>query len=373
MRLICAVLGRMQILRGRIQLQRFFDISETIDLPHAEKLIGQLSRRPRFVGSTRHIELANPPLEIFLGGRSMRVVDLSVQDILVRVYDVGALVVTFLVDIPQNMDGEELIALAKHIDDSEEEITRTAAPIADEIRAAIALACRQAESASPVTEEYTIFYIYETTPKCDGATFGNGIDLVRLLLADPGAIAPAEREAVVRSTFNYRPEDLVVVDWNSAVILDPTGGQDVPELLELTMMQMLELRAYDNVVGRALDSIYKDLDAERRSKTAFPAASAQRMSRRIMQLYIDVVEVTERIDNSLTFLGDTWLARLHLAAVREYQMARWQKQLRNKLDVLRQINELLVDQITSQKTMRLEAAVVFLIILEIVLALIRGT
>lgn len=359
----------MQITRGRVFLQRFFDIAEEVDLGRAETLVRELSRRPRFVGSARHIELPHPPLEMSLGGRGLDAAGQRVTDVLVRIYDVGAVVVSFVVDLPNPFEAEALVQLAQHIAAQEEAITQQARPIADEIAAAIRPACKLSDLTSDIVEDYTVFFVQNTVPAVTAQNAQEQLDVARLLAADTGPLAPQERFNLTHAQLSYRPDDLVVVDWNSAFVLDPAGTLEVPELLEFTVMQMLELRTYDSVVGRALDRVYKELD------DAHPAGSSSRnyqvLSRRIMKLFVDVIEITERIDNSITFLGDSWLARLHVAAAAEFGIARWQKQLRNKLEVLRQINKLLVDQITSQKSLRLEGAVLTVIVIEVLLAYFR--
>lgn len=363
----------MDVIRGKVLAQRFFDIADEINLPHAEALVSQLSRRPRFVGSARHIQLPNPPLEMVLGPRPIKLLGTTATDILVRVYDVGALVVTFIVDLPNPTPTAQLIALAQRAESEEAAITEAARPVAEEIKTAIKKACKFVEAAdvtSDVTEDYTIFYLQHTEPACTGATLGQHLDIARLLLGEPEAVAQQVRENLLDSSFSYRPDDLAVIDWNSALILDPSGAQDVPELLELTSMQMLELRTYDAIVGKALDGLYKELE-EKHKDSFLRTARYQRVSRRIMRRFVEVSEITERIDNSLTILGDTFLARLHRAAVAEFGIPHWQRQLRNKLDMLRQINELLVDQITSLNSLRLELAIVFLILLEIGVAFFR--
>jgi hypothetical protein len=359
----------MQIRRGRILAQRFFDIAEGVNLVEAELLVRELSRRPRFVGSARHIELPNPPLETILGARDLILADLPVTDVVVRIYDVGALVVTFVLALPNPTDPEAMIGYSSRISAAEDAITHAARPVAQEIATAILPACKPSDMVSNIIEDYTVFYIQETSPNVTGQTLGDHLDMPRLLAADEGPIAPQERQNLVHAAYSYRPDDLVVVDWNSAIVLDPTGGQEVPELLELTVMQMLELRTYDGRVGRGLDRLYKELETEERA--FFRGSNYTMLSRRIMQMYVDVIEITERIDNSLTFLGDTWLARLHAGAAVEFGIPKWQKQLRNKLEVLHQINTLLVDQITSQKTMRIEVAIVGLILIEVLMAIFR--
>lgn len=358
----------MQIIRGRVLAQRVFDIADEIRLPEAETLVSQLARRPRFVGSAKHIQLPSPPLEMSLAPRPCGVPGQPPCDVLIHIYDVGALVVTFNIDLPSPMGPEELIQFAAQVNDAEGLITEAARPVAEEIKTAIAKACKPGEI-SEVSEDYTIFYLHATSPACTAESLGQALDIPRLLLAETKPIANSERLNFVHASFSYGPDDLVVVDWNSALVLDPTGAVDVPELLELASMQLLELRAYDRLVGKSLDLLYKELEPEHNA--FFRSQHYQRLSRKIMQIFVDVTEITERIDNSLTFLGDTWLARIHRAAVSEFGIPHWQRQLRNKLEVLRQINELLVDQITSQKSLRIEGAIVILIVIEILLAFIR--
>jgi len=163
----------------------------------------------------------------------------------------------------------------------------------------------------------------------------------------------------------YSPQELVVVNWNSAFIFQSLEINDTTELLELAVMQLLELRVYNDVVEQALTRLYNEL-SER--TPLFRSSKYKHLSRDIMRLFVDTMEISDRIDNSLQFLGDPYFARIHRTAVTQFNIPRWQKQLRDKLEILRQINEMLVDQIGAQKSLNLEIAIVFLIVLEILFA-----
>lgn len=358
----------MLITRGRVLAQRFFDIAEEVNLARAESCVRELSRRPRFVGSAKHIELPSPPLEMSLGHRNIEVVGHRLHDVVVRIYNIGAVVVTLVLDLPNPSEPESLIALAQDLAAAEDAITEIARPIAAEIKAAIQPACKISDLTSDIVEDYTVFIVQSTEPAPRSNTIGQYLDIPRLLAADKGELGEQERHSLLHASHSYRPDDLVVIDWNSALVLDPAGAQEVAELLEFTVMQMLELRTYDSLVGRALDRVYKDLDDSDRSP--WRSRNYPELSRRIMKLFVDVVEIAERVENSVTFLGDTWLARLHGSAAIEFGIPRWQKQLRSKLEVMHQINKLLADQITSQKSMRVEVAILCLIVIEVMLALL---
>lgn len=356
----------MIVSRGRVLAQRFFDIADEIDLPRAAQLV-RLSRRPQFVRSARQIHLPSPPLEMELGPRASPLPEVPAADVLVRVYDVGAIAVTYSLELPTPLDAEALIAFASRVMGGEDLFLRPARAIADEIAAAIRGACK-VHNVSAVAEEYTLFFISGTEPKVDADSITDELDVARLLLGETGAISRRERAQQSHAFISYSPDELVVVDWNSALIYDPSGSPDLVDLLELTSMQLLELRAYDDIVGRSLTRLYGELERER---TLFAARKYGRLSRQIMRLFVDVTEMTDRIENSLTTLGDSWLARVHRAAIAEFEIPRWQRLLKDKLEVLRQINELIVDQITSAKSLRLESAIVILIVIEILFALFK--
>ena len=74
----------MDITRGRVLAQRFYDIADEIDLKHAAELVQSLSRRPRFVRSARQIRLPNPPLEMALGARPSPLPGAGSAEVLVR-------------------------------------------------------------------------------------------------------------------------------------------------------------------------------------------------------------------------------------------------------------------------------------------------
>jgi hypothetical protein len=43
-----------------------------------------------------------------------------------------------------------------------------------------------------------------------------------------------------------------VIDWNAAVVIEPDGSRDIPDILELASAQLLEFRYYDDLVDREM-------------------------------------------------------------------------------------------------------------------------
>jgi hypothetical protein len=357
----------MQITRGRVFVQRIYDVADEIDLTRAEQLLKSSSRRTPFVRSANQIRLPHPPIELLVGTRPAPLKDAPQCEVTARIYDLGAIAVTFELDMPTPLDSDGLVAFAARVMAPDEGFTAAGRAIAAELLGTVRSACKL-EHTSTVAEDYTIFRIYATEPKVDAEALATKLDLERLLLGETGAISARERSQQSHAIISYSPDELVVIDWNSAVIYDTTPSRELVDLLELTSMQLLELRAYDDIVGTALQRVYAELD---RDRVLFQSTKYGRLSRQIMRMVIDFTEMSDRIENSLRTLGDSWFARVHRAAVYEFDIQSWKRLLDQKLEVLRQINQLLVDQIQARITVRLEAAIVALIVLEIALALFK--
>jgi len=84
-----------------------------------------------------------------------------------------------------------------------------------------------------------------------------------------------------------------------------------------------------------------------------------------------MVEVLERVDNSLRVTDDVYLARVYSAALEIFRGRAWRAGIESKLGVLRESYGLLNAQAQAARAEALELAIVALIVLEIVLSLTR--
>lgn len=358
----------MRIVAGRVLLQRFFDFADEVRLKEAHARLERAPQAARFISTASKLRVADPPLELELGARECGVPGVGVVRTVARLYDLGALAITFDVPLPGPMTQDELIEFVARVADAHDSTTAAARPLLDEIDRTIAGATIRKDT-SDIVEDYRVVFIERTEPPLDGGAIGEHLDLARILQGERNPITQTERAEILRTRFSYEPQELVVVDWNSAFVLDPTGNREVVDLLELASMQLLELRAYDQLTERALSRLYGDLGWS--GLTRVSSQRNQKLSREAMRMYVELLKLAERFDNSLTMLGDTWLARVHRAAVHEFDVPRWHQQLERKVELLRQINELLFDQLSTRASHRMELAIIMLIILEIVLALLK--
>ena len=91
-----------------------------------------------------------------------------------------------------------------------------------------------------------------------------------------------------------------------------------------------------------------------------------------MRQLLEVTEFTERVENSLKVIGDFYLARVYRAAVRRFRVTAWQQSVGRKQALVGQVYALLKGEIDMRRNTLLEAAIVLLIVFEIVMAFWPG-
>jgi hypothetical protein len=195
--------------------------------------------------------------------------------------------------------------------------------------------------------------------------------LPELLLGETSSVALSspEREDVLSHHFTYLDDDLAVLHWNSAFVLEPSGVEDIPDLLEFATAHLLELRYYDDLLDRELHRIYDELEAGGSPVVNMLTRRYRKLQRRTAALLLEISEMIERLENAVKIVGDFYLARLYQSAVRRFRLPAWQETVLRKQRLLSEVNDLIGDAADTSRGEVLEMAIILLIVWEIVAAL----
>ena len=104
-----------------------------------------------------------------------------------------------------------------------------------------------------LVEDYYVVQVSRFEPETDApALLGTHRDLLaRIVHCEPQPLSPSETDEVLRTAVTYRPRDLVVTDWNVALVYDEEY-EDALDVLELLNVQLLELRFLDTMLDRRI-------------------------------------------------------------------------------------------------------------------------
>jgi hypothetical protein len=352
--------------KPRAYVLRIVDVGSSIDLAVAERaLAGQ--RAPDLLrgapgGGVGGVKLATQPFDVELGerlvaGRSVRV--------RVRLFDFGIASFRFALDL-DGLAPPALVALGAEIEDD--------GGFDDSARAEWAALLPRLGGAvvKPQTIDFVEDYAVFVLPRDPDGGASPGDTVTRLLLGedDPRPLAKEQHKDVRRRAIRYFADDLVVVDYDAAVVIDAACATDLVDLFELATAHLLELRYYDALLARASQAIADD--AARAARTRWLVRSPfEGVAERAAKLLLDLTEMTDRFERSITLLGDVHSVKVYRATEKRLRIAELQRSVDEKLASLGRFAEVLGDQVHARRGLFLESTVVLLIVIEIGLALVH--
>jgi hypothetical protein len=350
---------------------RIYDVADEIPLESARRLLAQDARRLRLSREgSQYLRFVNPPLSIELGKRSLTLrPGPTMVDLMARIFDHGAISVILRVAVFPGTAMEDLILLADELYDSPA-VDQLAFEHLEGLRRLLAPVL-EGPHLWEQSESYTIVFAEEIDGHPSAARVLQRGALARLLLGEPSGEPLSEREAndVTQHHFSYKESDLAVVDWNSAFVYEPSGSQDIPDVLEICNAQLLELRYYDDLLDGHIHQIYEEVRRKHRGWWSLFRSPYRLLARRVWATLLEVSEFIERVENSLKIIGDFYLAKIYEAGVRRLRIPVWQSAVTRKQQMLAQVYQLLKGEVDTDRSLTLEVAIVILIISEVLLAL----
>jgi hypothetical protein len=198
------------------------------------------------------------------------------------------------------------------------------------------------------------------------------VDLAPLLSGERRALSEPARRELLRHHFSYYKDDLVVLTWDRAFLVEPTGDLDVADVLEVANAQLLEMRYYDDLLDDELPRMYDRVEETRRALRGLSRRRFADLARDLHTLVAEVTELTEKVDNALQVTEDVYLARIYAAALGIFRVPNVSAAVDRKLSIIRDTYTALYDEASSTRAELLEIAIVLLIVLEIFLAFVLG-
>ena len=219
-----------------------------------------------------------------------------------------------------------------------------------------------------LTEDYHVVYLQSVAvldqPPVSAAELlaTHAQHIAQLVRGESTPLSDAERQEVIQSSISYSPYDLLVVGWTGALVY---GTGEVPaatiQLLEYANTQLLEFRYYDSLLTNVLNSVYRFLEHK---GGRFGDWRLSGESSRVNTIRLDVMELTEKVDNAIKFLSDMFYARLYNLIAAKVGVPDYRRLVDQKLRTAGELYRFMVDQFNQTRSFILEVAVVIILILE---------
>ncbi len=357
-----------RVVAGAITVLRLFDVAYAIDLARVEALAATASRIRLQRAAAKAISFDVPPVEFSLGHAEFP--NAGEADVIARVYDFG--VVSILLRFPvTNEDWADFSSHTQRIAAAAEteEGHKVWHEFLDRVRSLIAPAMERPTESPQLQEDYLIAAVHRLEPTMTAAAFLDCVDFVPLLSGESRALAPSARAELLRQSLSYYDDDLVVLTWDRALVLDPGAPDtDIADVLEVANAQLLELRYYDEQLDDELPRMYDRVAEARQTLRGLGRRRYALLARELHRLVAEVTEITERVENALKVTEDVYLARVYGAAHDLFRVRNWGAAVDRKLAIVRDTYATLYDEAATARAELLEITIVLLIVLEILLA-----
>ena len=362
---------------GNITALRLFDIAYAIDLRRVEEIwvryAGTASSRSRLSATpAKAVAFGVPPVALSFDPIPLHLGTLAVTAaVTIRIYDFGVVAIALrvaAVDLTWPDYTALLNAMDAYVGDGGD--GRLWDGLLARVRTLLAEALVR-PTGSAIEEDYLIGTVHAFSEPLSAAAVQDRLDLVPLLSGEQRPLSDGARRDLLRQSYSYYADDLVVVTWDRAFIYEPRGDSDVADVLEVANAQLLEMRYYDELLDDELPRMYGLVQSTRRTVNILLPRRFADLARRLYTLVAEVTELTEKVDNALQVTEDVYLARIYTSALDLFRVRTVSAAVNRKLAIIRNTYTALYDEASSSRAGLMEFLILVLIAVEIVLALVR--
>ncbi|MGV8125165.1 MAG: hypothetical protein AB2L14_35915 [Candidatus Xenobiia bacterium LiM19] len=358
------VIVRDSSLSREIWIYRLYDCAEEFDLNKVEETLSRKMPIKRLrlsrIKSTSII-MEHPPVSAEMGPLEIKAAQRALSgSLLAKFYRLGIVNLIMRLTIPEDISFEELRSLVADLSTSSLVADMSLSyfnGIKKTLEGTFVPSTRMG-----FTEDYTLFFL-RTWPK--------DWDPVPLLLAERDELSEQSREEALKNSFSYGKKDRTIITWDAAIVVDDTGSSDIPDIIEFALTQLLLLRYYDSIVTDELEKMRIHVGKAATFGFYSRLKRYRQITKKLMQIVLEVTEVVEKVQNSLKVTEDIFYARLHRAAQNVFATDGWQRSIERKITVIQETYHILKSEIETQNSFILEITIVVLIFIEIVLGIFK--
>lgn len=358
--------GTRPALQGEVVYFYAFDVANEIRLDGVAEILAErpvpftvspARTTPKAMTFSRPLGVEFSPQAVTLFGQPVR--------LLVRVYEVG--VVSIMVRAPAAGESlQDLIPFHRPLVNGGRPLDELARELCRDVCRGLAPCLVQpGEMTDP--EAYTTFVLTHIDGERDANQWcaGHRREIAGLLCeTPPERLSASQVDEVLRLNRSFESTDLVVIDWDAALVVDlDSTVEDVLLILELANLQLEEFQWMDRSLDRHLEKAYSDL---RR-----PFRSSLRVLRSLRQMRIDLARLADEVTHATKFIGDWHLARIYLLARERFHIDQWRASVEQRLGQLDQLYTLVRGELNDRRMLWLEVIIVVFFAIDLLILLLK--
>jgi hypothetical protein len=356
-----------QILQGQVIALFAFDVGYEVSLDRLSAMMATTPVQPlsRKKQTPTYLQYTRPPQILSLGLATGHFA--VAGNIQATIFDFGAVSISYRWPIGQgnemSLEGLPRMSHDLHSLNLETHAKEQVEALMKKIEPAIFR-----PGLADLVEDYYLFVIEKLEQPLVAADFlaQHRAMLAQALRFETAGLSKSQQDEALSQAISYYENDLVLLDWNAAVIYD-RDYEDTANVLEFINVELLEARYIDRQLDKKIND-YGDL-VRKPIEWPIPLRTPYKQAiRDLAELRLESSLLNERVENALKLVGDLYLARLHSAAARRFYLQEWDRIISRKLEIISDFYQFLNDRVHTAQSQALEVTIVLLILVELVLA-----
>ncbi|MDO8442899.1 MAG: hypothetical protein Q7S81_01395 [bacterium] len=292
---------------------------------------------PTAIKSSPHYLAKSMPPQIVIGKEKVKVENHEVELILKSYYS-DALMIEGSIDIEDIFSEEVLDLKDKLLDACFEYGKKNGAKM-------------------ETSEEFTVYQVSGYTGDPELFLKKHPAQIASLLKSEKLELDEKEIEYTLSFQFKYVKDDLIILDWDGAVLFDPNGDfEESIDLLQLANFQLLRYRAMDEDLDGRLKKVYKLIQPEEK-KSWWSRLKTREMTqafKEVIHIRTQSIAQFEALDRDIKLIGDWYSARVYSLLSKKFKFDDWHNTIKEKLDSLEDIYSIASENLGMSRTKLLE-------------------
>lgn len=361
------------LLRGCIRIFMFYDVGEAFAFDKLRSLVGPgggPTQRDFARRTPEYVRFENPPIVEPVEPLVLRSGEKAVCSI--KYYEYA--IVEVQLEVPFQGSWDDLLAQTARWMDAPDIDPEARAVVNRHLQRTSAAIIRPREEwfqeSYLVVDLQPIKNAQGSVLTADKILSSYGEQIGQLLRGEQAPLSHSTNDRLLQGSLSYYSTDLLVIGFNAALVYDrPEEASRTIQILEYARVQLLEFRYYDNFMNRVLADVYNSLD--KKSNVLLSRWALPREANRLNTTRLDVMDLTERIDNAIKFVSDSFYALAYRTAANRAGVPEYRDLVEKKLATARELYDFMMAQFNETRLFLLEAAITILCLLDVLL-LLRG-
>lgn len=197
-------------------------------------------------------------------------------------------------------------------------------------------------------------------------------EIAALLRFETQRLSEHQKREILASSVGYFKKDLIIIDTEAAFMYDPQYSE-LLDFFELGNIQQLELQYFDKLLDKQMTAIYEDKIRALPILAYLPFIGSKYFDPvgELTKLKVDISVITERLENSIKLVGETYFSEIYDQIVVNLDLKNWKDSIEKKFKIIKEVQYDYQNKIDTTREDILTTLIIILIMTELIVAIIK--